>query len=406
MKIPDEKRAGLWRAVTGYGLAVVLVSSGVAASLLLRQYGSNRPFLIFLFASVLASGWFGGIGPGWFAVIFATTLVDYYYIPPRFHFSADARDIPWLVAFVICAAVGNILATRQRKANIQLEEARNNLERRVIERTAELECTNENLKSEMNERTRAETALRDARLELERVARLTTMGEFTASIAHEISQPLASIGVNATAGLRWIDGAPANLDEARSAFRRIERDRERATKIIARIRGLVRRAGAEEAPLDLNTSIRDVLNLVHSSLSALGIHIQLRLAEKLPRVVGDRVALEQVLLNLIVNAKDAMTAERSGRRTLTLHSGVDDAGNVVVRVGDTGGGIDSELRDQVFAPFFTTKQEGMGLGLSICKSIIQQHGGRIWVQTDTDGTTFAFSLTALTTNRTSSREAV
>ena len=225
-------------------------------------------------------------------------------------------------------------------------------------------------------RKRAERALQESQAELARVARIATMGELTASIAHEINQPLAAVATNASASLHWLAVQPPNLDEAREAMARAMQEANRASRVIERIRILLKKASPELRPLDVNEVIRDVLALAHAELITGGVAVHTELSPDVPTVLGDRVQLQQVMLNLIMNAIDAMFTIKDRPRTLVIKSAMDAEG-VLVEVQDSGRGLDPKQASRIFDSFFTTKPDGIGLGLSISRSIVEAHGGRL-----------------------------
>jgi C4-dicarboxylate-specific signal transduction histidine kinase len=203
------------------------------------------------------------------------------------------------------------------------------------------------------------------------------MGQLSASIAHEINQPIAGIITNANAGLRWLSAQQADLDEVRQALRRIVRDGTRAGEVIGRIRALVKKVPpCRELFLDINQAIREVIALTQTETQRNAVRLQSRLADDLPLVSADRVQLQQVMINLIINAIEAMAGAGDGPRELTIVSGIDDA-DVVVEVQDTGPGLDPEKLDRLFQSFYTTKPDGIGMGLAISRSIAEAHGGRL-----------------------------
>src|SRR5262245_22959237 len=228
--------------------------------------------------------------------------------------------------------------------------------------------------------------------ELARVSRLTTMGEMTASIAHEINQPIAAIVASANAGLRWLANSVPDLDEARAALKRIVADGHRAGQVMKSVRSMFKDGGAKVS-LDVNALIGEVLALLHRDLQKRAIEIETELAEGLPQIMADPVQLQQVLLNLISNAIDAMAALDDRRGLLRITSSFQKPDNVLITVTDSGTGIDPEHKDRIFEAFFTTKSSGMGMGLSICRSIVQAHGGQLSVAPAMPcGTTFAILL--------------
>jgi signal transduction histidine kinase len=236
------------------------------------------------------------------------------------------------------------------------------------------------------EREAADAARRATmQTELARVARVTTMGEMAASIAHEINQPLAAIANNASASLRWLGQNPPNVKRARSVLERVVGDAERASEVISSIRGMLAKGGQERVQLDVNELIREVMTLVRADLRHHGITVRAELAEDLPRLSGVRIQLQQVLLNLIANAVESMASVEQRARALTVRSQRAGDCDIVVTVEDSGSGIDQADLERVFEPFFSTKPEGMGMGLSICRSIIEAHGGRIAVAPARDG---------------------
>jgi signal transduction histidine kinase len=214
--------------------------------------------------------------------------------------------------------------------------------------------------------------------ELARVSRLTTMGAMTASIAHEINQPLAAIAANANAGLRWLSRATPDLEEVHAALKRINNDAHRASEVIQGIRSIFKKAPQQGALIDINDVVLEVLSLVHGELINYRVSAISNLKPNLPRVRADRVQLQQVILNLIMNAVEAMGTVADRERVLNVASQLDEPNAVQVTVQDTGPGIDPNRMDRIFDAFFSTKSSGMGMGLFICRSIVESHGGRLW----------------------------
>jgi len=250
---------------------------------------------------------------------------------------------------------------------------------------------------DISDRVRAEEQrdrLRQLEAELAHLDRLTTLGELTASIAHEVNQPLSGVVSNGSACLRFLAGDAPNVEEAREAVRDIVRDGKRAGEIIARIRALAKkRAATQKEELDLNETTREVLALVGDEAKKKGVITRTQFADDLSPVSGDRVQLQQVMLNLVVNAMEAMNSVGDRARELVLTTRNLDAEQVQVTVEDSGTGLDPDTIDKIFNPFFTTKPGGMGMGLSISRSILQAHGGRLWATVnDGPGTSFHFTL--------------
>jgi signal transduction histidine kinase len=244
---------------------------------------------------------------------------------------------------------------------------------------------------DITERKRAEDSLHHAQANLARIAHLTTMGELTASIAHEVNQPLAAVVTNANACLRWLDRETPDLSEARDAIRRIIRDGNRGSDVIARIRALLQKEPTPKEELNLNEVVLETIALARAYLQ--GASLQTNLSPALPVVRADRVQVQQVLLNLMVNAMDAMTTVTDRARLLQIQTTSHDVGGILVAIQDSGIGLDLKKKDQVFEAFYSTKPKGMGMGLAISRSIIEGHGGRLWAEPNHGpGATFKFTL--------------
>jgi PAS domain S-box-containing protein len=241
------------------------------------------------------------------------------------------------------------------------------------------------------ERKRAEQALLGAQAELAHVTRVATLGELAASIAHETNQPLGAMVNNASACLRWL--AANNLEEARRSAELIRADGHRAGEIIQRIRSFAKKAPPQQDWIDINQSIREVIALARSELQRHNVSLETQLSGDVPLVFADRIQLQQVILNLIMNAVEAMSETSDGPRELLIRTGTDGSGGIVVAVRDSGPGLAPENLDRLFIPFYTTKPQGMGMGLAICRSIVEAHGGRLRaIANDDRGATFQFTL--------------
>ena len=238
-----------------------------------------------------------------------------------------------------------------------------------------------------------EVSLREAQTELAHVSRVTTMGELSASLAHEVNQPLAGIVTNANASLRWLGGELPNLNEAREAIRRIIRDGNRAAEVISRMLALFKKARTAKERLDINDAIEEVVILTQSEARRNKVALRMELATDLPAVMGDRVQLQQVVLNLILNGIEAVSTVEDRQRDLVIRTQRGEGDEVRVAVQDSGIGFDPMSAERIFDAFHTTKPGGLGMGLSISRSIVEIHGGRLWaVLNDGPGATFQFTL--------------
>jgi PAS domain S-box-containing protein len=253
---------------------------------------------------------------------------------------------------------------------------------------------------DLTERKRAEAEARESerryremQTELAHANRVATMGQLAASIAHEVKQPIAATVSNAQAGLRWLSREPPDLEEVRQTLAQIVKDGNRAADVIGRIRDLIKKAPPRKMRLDINGAIREVIELTRGEALKNGVSVQTELANGLALIQGDRVQLQQVLLNLIINAIEAMSGASEGARELLVSTGKAEAGGVLIAVRDSGPGLAPTTLDRLFEPFYSTKSSGLGLGLSICRSIIEAHRGRLWASTNVPrGAIFQFTV--------------
>ncbi len=322
-----------------YGLATI--SCGIALAL---AWPIDAPASCFLLA-VTVSSLFGGLGPGLLSVGLSALGFGYFFLgrtlPPAVEPAVFLRFAVFLVA--------SSLITGLMEIKRRVEQSRN----------------------------RAEEALRQAQSDLAHVSRVTTMGELTASLAHEVNQPIAAAVTDANTCLRWLNRDHPNVEEARDAASRTVKDATRAAEIISRTRLLFKKSTPQWELVDVNEIIRDMVALMRGEITRHSISVRSELAEDTPQITGDRVQLQQVLMNLMVNAIDAMK-DANGTRELAIKSQRTDNEQLMVSISDTGVGLPPEQADKIFDAFFTTKPHGTGMGLRISRSIVESHGGRLW----------------------------
>jgi C4-dicarboxylate-specific signal transduction histidine kinase len=375
-----------------YGFAIALVLLALVLSAVLQTSFGN-PVWFFFPAAVILSAWFGGRGPGWLAVCSSTLVVLYYFIPPIRSFALKSHDVPFFLLFVVCELAANRAISWRREIEDSLRQAHNELEIRVEERTAELKDANDALLKQMEERKRTEEALQITRDELARVARITTIGELTASIAHEVNQPLAAVVANADACVAWLGLQTPNLVEARAAADRSVQGATRASDVIKRIRSLISKEAPQRGPVQINEVVQEAVALGELQAVRHGVSVELELAPDLPEILGDKIQLQQVILNLMRNGIESMTAIDYRPRRLIICSREQQVGQILVSIQDSGIGVDADVMDRLFEPFFTTRSQGIGMGLPISRSIIEAHGGRLWAEsTAGQGSFFQFTL--------------
>jgi signal transduction histidine kinase len=346
------------------GFAVAILAT--AACLLVRWplwpvLGDAVPHMTF-FPAVVLGAYFGGFWPGLLATFLSLLAANYFFTDQlRLLHVTNVNDVAAAILFLL---VGTIISG--------LSESLHRAQRREL----------------AQQRQRAE-----AQMELARINRITTMGQLTASIAHEVNQPIAALITQAHAGLRWLQPDPPDLDEARQCLSAIVNNGKRAGDIIARVSALIKRVAPRQDPLDINEIILEVVALTRGETHRNDISQQIQLATGLPVIHADRVQLQQVLLNLIINAMEAMS--EVGEPELLIKTDTDAAKGVIVEVRDTGPGIQPDRLEHLFDPFFTTKPSGMGMGLSICRSIVEAHGGRLWASANKPrGAIFQFTVPA------------
>lgn len=328
-----------------------------------------------------------------FVSIAAVLCLDYYFVPPIFSLEfPNPLDAIALVVFLTTALLISRLMLQRKRAEEALQKLLGELEIKVQDRTAELAEANRELRNEINERQRAQEELQKAQAELAHVSRLMTLGELTASISHEVNQPIAAVVTNGQVCLRLLALETPRPDDLRTTVERIVRDAHRASEVVQRIRALAKRSQPQMTALDLNDVIREATLLVQRDLLSHGVSLRTELASALPPVLGDRIQLQQVIINLLINGVEAMAPITDRPRDLLIQS-QHEATEVHVAVRDSGIGIDSEAAEQLFNAFFTTKPSGMGMGLSISRSIIRAHGGKLWASPNAEhGAAFQFSV--------------
>jgi C4-dicarboxylate-specific signal transduction histidine kinase len=389
--LQSDRIRTLTQPLSGYVVAAMSVA--IAAVITLKLGPVIKHTATLFFCSVMLSSWYGGLGPGVFAALLSVIALDYCFIPPLYALGISLEEAPDMIVFVGTALFISWLSGEQKRAKESLRHARDELDTKVQERTAELKRANEQLRSEIAEREAAEEGLMRAQTEIARIARITTMGELAASIAHELNQPLGSIVTSGDACLRWLTAKPANLDEVRQAVEAIIRDGTRASSVLVRVRGLLRRGERLRERSDINDVISEVIAFSHGELRRNGASLLTEMPGNLPPIVVDRVLLQQVILNLIMNAIDAMRAVSNPTRVLRIRTEEQTSGSIVVLVQDSGVGLDPKHSSRMFEAFYTTKTDGIGMGLTISRSIIEAHGGRLWaVANDGPGSTFCFTL--------------
>lgn len=375
---------------SSYFVAIVTVWLAVLITFCLGS--ALKHSLTFFFCAVMISSWYGGLWPGLLSALLSWLALDYYFIPPLYSLGISPDEIPDMLAFSATALFISWLNSDQRKVKSSLRQARDELDAEVRERTADLSRAYLRLQSEIAERRAAQEGLLRSQNELARIARITTMGELAASIAHEVNQPLGSIVVNGDACLRWLEGTPPNIEEARQAVEAIIRDGTRASDVLVRTRKLVGPGEGLRERLDINSVVQEVIAWTNDKVERSGVLLRLKLQQDPPPVTADRVQLQQVMLNLLMNAIEAMLEVSQYSRVLWIRTEKQVLGNLLVQVADSGTGIDPKHSKRIFEPFYTTKTNGIGMGLTISRSIIEAHGGRLWVAKTECGSTFCFTL--------------
>ena len=363
----------------GYAVSTALVGVALGVTILVRGL-LPYPFLYLFFAAVMASAWIGGTLVGLYSVLLSALVVAYYIVPPFDKFVMTATDATYFSVFVACVLVASWVSSAKKETEKALTEARDELEYRVQERTAELQKSNEELRKIIEERRQAQQALMNTQAELAHLSRVFTMGELTTSIAHEVNQPLTAVVTHGHACVEWLSGDAPDLAEARASAQKIIQDGTRAGRILGHIRSLVKKEAPERAWLDMNEVIEELTVFLRGEATNQHITLRTELAGDLPKVRGDRVQLQQVALNLILNSMEAMgsvNGASGGAREIWIRTRREGRG-IRVTVEDCGVGLSAEIADKVFQPFFTTKEQGIGMGLSISRTIVESHAGRIW----------------------------
>ena len=468
------------------------------------QHVIAYPFVFLFFGAIMGSAWFGGAVAGFIAVVESSVVINFFFIPPVFSFAVAKESRSFLAAFILCAFGISIVSSARKRAENAVRTAKDELEAKVRERTAELERSNLEIQEserqlrmlteaipqqiwradsagrieycnqhlrdyvgakdnsitedsffnilhpedtalfrqgwesalagggrfevkvrvrsadgsfrwylvrsipqrsedgkiarwygihiDIEEQHRAQQSLVLAQDDLSRLSRTLSMAEMAASIAHELNQPLTAVVTHAYACREWLGSNPANLEKASATAEKIVQESTRASAVVRRVRALFRKEGTERQSTDVNQLARELARLLRDESIRRGITIQMNLDRNLPRIEADPVQLQQVLLNLATNAMDAMMTV-AGTKDLAIRSERNGTDEIAITIDDSGPGIAPEILNRIFEPFFSTKEQGTGMGLAICRSIVESHDGRMWAENLSPvGARFKFTL--------------
>jgi C4-dicarboxylate-specific signal transduction histidine kinase len=373
--------------IASYGVTVLLVTAALIIARLLDIHLVTAPVSLFLCA-IMLSALFGGLRPGLLAVVLSLLAFDYYFVTPSYSLAMEIKEVPRVIIFALSALFVGLLSAAQRSVTESLRDARDDLSRTV----EELKRTNEALQTEHIEHHQAQEALHQAQADLAHVSRVTMMGELTASLAHEVNQPITAAVTNAKTCVRWLAGDTPNIEEARDAALRSAKNGTRASDIIGRIRLLFKKGTPVREPVDINEVIREIVMLLRGEATRYSISVRTELETTLPRLMGDSVQLQQVFMNLVLNGIEAMK-DVNDKRELFIKSQLAEVEQLLISISDTGVGLPPQQADHIFDAFFTTKLHGTGMGLSISRSIVESHGGRLWADGNSPrGATFHIAL--------------
>jgi PAS domain S-box-containing protein len=488
-------------AISRYAIAALSIALALVVAELTVVFLHTEPVVSLFLCAILFAAWFGGLGPGLFAVVLAFLAFDYYLVAPFNSFAVETTEIPRLVLFAITALFVSFLSASQRNTAETLRRSRDSLlaameDQRRVERALRhsemylaeaqrlshtgsfgwnvssgeifwsgetfrilgyekmpsatvdmvlqrvhpedralvggtIDCAANDAKDfdcehrllmtdgsvkhihavahavrdasggiefvgtvmDVTAAKRAERKLHEAQTELAHATRVTTLGELTASIAHEVNQPLAGVVSSGNACLRWLASQPPNIENAKQSAERIIRDANRASEVIQRVRSLAKKEPLQKVWLNINETVLETLVLTRMEVAQHRASLSMQLSDDAPLVWTDRIQLQQVILNLIMNAIEAVSAVGDGPRDLLVSTAKHEADGVLLTVRDSGTGLDPEKLDHIFDAFYTTKREGMGMGLAVSRSIIEAHGGRLWASPNKPrGAVFQFTL--------------
>jgi C4-dicarboxylate-specific signal transduction histidine kinase len=317
------------------------------------------------------------------AVVLSSLLITYFFIPPLFSMTVTKESQSFLTAFILCAIAITVVSSARRRTENAIREARDQLEEKVRERTTELEQSNREIQR-----------LLEAQEKVARYSHTLRLAEMAASIAHELNQPLTAVVTQASACREWLRSEPANVERATATAEKIVQESTRASAVVRRVRALFREDAQTREPTDLNLLARDLAWLLHEEANRCEVSIRLVLDENLPVLKLDPVQMQQVLVNLAMNAIEAMKQSPKPRE-LTIRSEQKSKTEIMIAVEDRGPGLDKENAERIFEPFFTTKPEGIGMGLAICRSIVEAHDGQLSIENlPHGGAAFRFTVRA------------
>ena len=496
------------RRAMEYGIQPIAIATSFVLVALLwtfpLQHVIAYPFVFLFFGAVMGSAWFGGVIAGFIAVVQSSFIITYFFIPPLYSITVAKESQSFLAAFILCAIAISIVSSARKRAENAVRAARDELEAKVLERTAELERSNLEIREserqlrilteaipqqiwradttgrieycnqhlsnyvgqrsgslegeyffeilhpedasifrqgwesalvtggqfevkvrvrsadnayrwflvrsipqraedgtiarwygihiDIEEQHRAQQSLVIAQDDLARLSRTLSLAEMAASIAHELNQPLTAVVTHAYACREWLGSDPVNFEKASATAEKIVQESTRASAVIKRVRALFRKEATEKHSVDVNVLVQELARLLRDESIRRGVALRMLLNPDLLEIEADPVQIQQVLLNLAMNAMDAMSAV-TGTRELIIHSGKYGTNEIAISIDDNGPGIAPEIKARIFEPFFSTKEQGTGMGLAICRSIVEAHDGRIWVENlEPAGSRFKFTL--------------